>query len=68
MNKKKWYHSRTLWFNGLTLLTGGLMLAATAVTSDGEPLLAPRVAAWLALVIVPTVNVALRIVTTTGVE
>ena len=62
MDKKKWYKSKTMWVNILTVVAG-----AGSVVQIWQPFLGP-VGMGIALSVVGTANIVLRAVTSQGVE
>ena len=62
MNTKKWYQSRTVWLNVATAVAGGAPLVA-----NFTGLVSPLVYAIM-LTFIGAANIALRLLTDTGVE
>lgn len=61
MNCKRWYRSRTLWFNAIVLM----LAAAEAQLNVLQGVLPGGLYAWLSFVL-PVGNAALRLITTTA--
>lgn len=60
---KKWYKSKTLWFNAVA---GGLLILEQNLPAI-QPFLPPHISAVLSIAI-PVVNIVLRHYTTQGIE
>jgi hypothetical protein len=61
MNSKRWYRSKTLWFNLVVLM----LAAAESQLNVLQTVLPGGLYAWLAFVL-PVGNAALRFITTTA--
>lgn len=59
---KKWYESKTIWVNVLTLV---IAILTTVVASDVIP---PEIVLYITGIAVPILNVILRFVTDTPIE
>ncbi len=57
MNGKRWWESKTIWVNALTLIASGLTIVAGSESVD------PQIVAVVTGLAIPIVNLILRFVT-----
>ena len=65
MNKKPWYKSKTVWFNGLTV-GGAIAAGVVGLLPTLQPVLTPEVYA-ITFAVVGLINIILRSVTNNGI-
>ena len=63
MDSKRWYLSKTIWANALTLLAGILSMFGLDLTPQEQATIVTGIASVL-----PVVNIILRLVTKTAVK